>query len=172
MSTKRTPKYDSVDKTSHVANARLPSQIIEVLQLLQQKVVSSPALNGGFDTLMAKVDSIHDAIYHPDEGLFARVKVIEQIKEKLMVTDRLEKEIFQLQQWRESQEKIGEKEEKLTDANEKLVKEHIDKIKDLVEFKTRVSSAIKWSLVTLGGGLITGIGKILYDLLSGHITVH
>ena len=58
-----------------------------LLQNIQQKLEKSAALNGGFDKLLYKIDSIensqniiankvdkiHDAIYDPDEGLFARM---------------------------------------------------------------------------------------------------
>lgn len=164
----------------------LPPQVVELLHLVQQKVLTSPVLNGGFDAMMVKVeqieegqkqmgvkvDSIHEAIYHPDEGLFARVKDVEHVKEKVAVTEQLEKDIARLQQQHESEEKVLAREEKQAEENAKLVKDHAEKIKDLVQFKSRVCAIVKWGLVTLAGGVATLVGKLIYDFVSGHITIH
>lgn len=175
-----------VPKT-HRAQALLDhDQVMEVLRTLQQKVLASAALNGGFDTLMfkverieegqsqmgAKVDSIHNAIYDPDDGLFARVKDVEHVKEKVEATEKLSSDVAKLQQWHESEEKIVEREARLSEEHEKLVQSHAEQLKELTFFKTRVCAIVKWGLVTVGGGVITGIGKILYDFLQGHITLH
>lgn len=161
-------------------------QLIELIQILQQKVISSPAFNGGFDTLLVKVEkidesqaqmgtkisSIHEAVYHPDNGLFARVKEIESVKEKIESVDRLEKEVMQLQQKRIVEEKAVEKETKLSEEQQKLVKEHSDKLRDLVEFKQKISVVSKWLAVTLATGGATLVGKIFFDFVQGHISVH
>jgi uncharacterized protein YaaN involved in tellurite resistance len=160
--------------------------VLDALQQLQQKVLASPALNGGFDTLLfkvekieegqvqmgTKVDSIHEAIYHPDEGLFARVKVVEPLKEKAEAIDQLEKDVLVLQQRVQVDERTVEKEARLTEEHKKLVKLHAEQIKDLVAFKSKVCAIVKWGLVTLGGSVVTLIGKLIYDFVSGHITVH
>lgn len=185
MRTRKTP--GTVPTKSQRAQVALDhGQVMEVLRLLQQKVMGSAALNGGFDTLMfkvekieegqvqmgTKVDSIHDAIYHPDDGLFARVKDVEHVKEKVAAAEKLTMDVAKLQQWHDSEEKVVEKEAKMTEAHEKLVKDHDDKLKELVAFKTKVCTVAKWLGVTIGGGLLTGFGKLLYDFASGHITIH
>lgn len=163
----------------------LPPQVIELLRQVQQRVLTSPVLNGGFDTMMlkveqieegqrqmgAKVDSIYEAIYHPDEGLFARVKNVEHVKDKVAITEQLEKDIAKLQQQRESEERVFAREEKQAEENAKLVKDHAEKIKELVQFKARVCSIFKWGLVTLAGSSATLVGKLIYDFVSGHITI-
>lgn len=173
-------------KTQRAQVALDHGQVMDVLRLLQQKVMGSSALNGGFDTLMfkvekieegqvqmgTKVDSIHDAIYHPDDGLFARVKDVEQVKKNVEGIDKLEKDVLILQKQAQIDEKAVEKDTKLTEEQTVTVKAHAEHIKDLVAFKARVCSIVKWGLVTIGGGLITGIGKLLYDFAQGHITVH
>ncbi len=170
----------------HVQTTLDHGQVMEVLLSLQQKVLASPALNGGFDTLLfkvdkieesqvqmgVKVDSIHEAIYHPDEGLFARVKDVEHIKKKTENVEKLEKDVLILQQCAESEEKTVEKKAKLTEENEKLIRSHGDQLKELIEFKKRMCAIVKWGMVTIGGGLITGIVKLFYDFTSGHITIH
>lgn len=161
-------------------------QIMDILQALQQKVLASAVLNGGFDTMLfqvnkieegqvkmgEKVDSIHDAIYRPDDGLFARVKDVELVKEKIDSVEQLERDVASLQIRAESEEKLVEKETKATEENEKLVKAHAEQLKDLIAFKTRICAIAKWTMVTMAGGLATLIGKLIYDFLSGHITVH
>lgn len=141
---------------------RLESRLVEAL--------NSPALNGGFDTLLSKVNKIeetqgtlvskvndvHEAIYNPDEGLFARIKTAE--------TER-EKDIIELQAWRESVNK-----DLLLDAEEdKSLKEKVDShelaLAELKSHRDRVSGVIKWLLVALGGG---GIG-LLFQWLSTFI---
>lgn len=178
-------------RSGDVLNVRnLPPQVVELLHLVQQKVLSSPGLNGGFTIMMskveqieegqkqmgAKVDSIYEAIYHPDEGLFARIKDVEHVKEKVAITEllveRLEKDISRLLQQHESKEKILAREEKQMEENARLVKDHAELIKDLVKFKSRVCAIIKWGLVTLTGAMVTLVGKLIYDFISGHITVH
>lgn len=58
---------------------------------IQAKVLSSAVLNGGFDNLVFKIENIeqsqsgmsdkvnmiHEALYKPDDGFFARVKQVE-----------------------------------------------------------------------------------------------
>lgn len=136
-----------------------------VLRLLQAKIMNSTALNGGFDALMVKieametrlgttgekVDSIHEAVYHPDSGLFARVKSVEL--------------------WQANEEKVVEKVSEINAAHDKLVKTHEDQLKDLARFKDRTSAAIKWLVVSLATGGAGLVGKLLFDFLSGHVRV-
>lgn len=135
----------------------------DILELLQQKIMNSPALNGGFDTLMLKiegiekclgatgekVDSIHEAVYHPDTGLFARVKSVEQ--------------------WRSAEEKAVEKEAKLNDEHEKLVRGHDDQLKELSKFKERSTAIVRWLVISLATGGAGLLGKLLFDFVSGHV---
>lgn len=159
---------------------------MDVLRQLQQKVLASTALNGGFDTLMfkidkieecqtqmgTKVDSIHEAIYHPDEGLFARVKDVEHVKEKVAAVEKLEKDLTHLQHQREHETEHAREASQLSKDNDKAVKDLSHQVKDLSDFKSRVCTGAKWLGLTVGGGLLTGIGKLLYDFASGHITIH
>lgn len=176
--------------TSVTKKRPLPSpaqdQVMDVLRQLQQKVLASAALNGGFDTLMfkvekieegqaqmgTKVDSIHEAIYHPDTGLFARVKDVEHVKEKIVAVEKLEKDLTHIQHQREHEQTNAREASQLSKDNEKAVKQLEQQVKDLSSFKTRVCTAAKWLAVTVGGGILTGLGKLLYDFASGHITIH
>lgn len=141
-------------------------QIIEILKMLQSKILASSALNGGFERLIGKIDqieigqhdvgekiqSIHNAIYHPDEGLFARVKIIEHK--------------------RNDEEKSSEKDAALCEERDKTLKEHTIKIKELIEYKEKTYGFGKWFLVGISGGGISLFFKLMYDFISGHVTYH
>jgi hypothetical protein len=163
----------------------------QLLNEIQARVLNAPALNGGFDTLLykvdkieesqdkigEKVDSIHEAVFHPDQGLFARVKHVETTKGEAV--DALEKDVTVLKIWKDNEEKALEKDTKMTEEQEKVVKDlestvktQAGEIKALLEWKNKVSGAVRWGLVTLAGGGVTVIGKLLYDFLSGHISYH
>jgi hypothetical protein len=157
-------------------------QLLNLLELLEQKVNTSPAFNGGFDTLLFKmekfdegqtqmgnkVSSIHDAIYQPDTGLFARVKIVEQANEKVSSIDKIEKDVMHLQTNLKTVEKASTSLEEVT----KQISDHSSKLKDLLEFKTKFSAVTRWALLTIAGGAATVVGKILIDLIQGHITIH
>lgn len=176
-------KYPGISEKKHI---NISPEVMELLELLHQKVLSSQVLNGGFDTMMLKVelieegqkhvgsrvDSIYEAIYDPQEGLFARVNEVERVKEKVALTDKLEKDVVKLQQWHDVNEKTVEKTEKQTKEKDDLLNDHVKKIEDLLEFKKKVNSIVKWSFVTLMGSAAPILGKLIYDFVSGHITVH
>lgn len=148
---------------------------------LIERVLHSPVLNGGFNTLMVKVegiqetqekigtkvDSIHEAIYHPDEGLFARVKSVEVTKAEGV--DKLEKDVLELKLWRGNSEKTTEHGAGIVDEHTKLVRTHDEQLRDLVRFRDRVMGVAKWLAVTLAAGGLTLVGKLIYDVLSKHL---
>lgn len=153
----------------------------QMLSEIQEKISRSPALNGGFDSLLIKVDriengqtqivqkltSIHEAIYHPDDGLFARVKMVEITK--LESVDKLEKDILEISLWKTSEEKIKEKQIEVDDEQEKLLMFHDDQLKSVIEFKDRISSAFKWVIVSVSTGGLGVLGKLIYDFFAGHV---
>lgn len=71
------------------SKSQTPSEI--ALELIIEKLSNAPVLNGGFETLVQKVDhlaekteetsekvdKISEALYEPDTGLFARLKTVE-----------------------------------------------------------------------------------------------
>jgi predicted ATP-grasp superfamily ATP-dependent carboligase len=141
-------------------------EIINILKTLQNKILASSALNGGFERLVSKIElidknqndvsekieSIHDAIYHPDEGLFARVKIIEHKKN--------------------DDDKSDEKESKAREERDRLLKEHSGLIKELIEYKNKTYAFGKWCIVGLSGGGASLLFKLIYDFISGHIQIH
>lgn len=182
MSTKKvTNKF----RTRNVVNPLTQDEVLDILKQLQAKVLASSALNGGFDTLLYKVDkieekqeqvcdkveSIHTAIYSPDDGLYARVKDVEVIKEKAVLVEQLEKDILKLQQWQNLEEKSLEKEEKINDEYSKLMRIYADQLKELMHFKNKSLEILKWLFFTIGGSIIGGSGKLIYDFLHSHIVL-
>jgi len=152
---------------------------------MQDKILSAPAMNGGFTTLLykvesiedsqtklvEKVDQIHDVLYEPDNGLYARLKNVE--KECINTENfiEIEKEVQEIKLWKSSEEKHSEKEEEKDGNNDKLLLEHEASLKELRKSIDRYNAAMKWIAVSLGGGLLSMIGKIIYEYLTGHIKI-
>lgn len=156
-------------------------EVISANKKFMEKVLHSPVLNGGFVALMAKVDgiserqnemiekvnSIHDAIYDPNQGLFARVKTIELTKASGV--EKLEKDVMELQMWKSNHDESSDRVENATDTNTNILEGNVVKVNELMLFRERVHSVMKWFAVTLVGGSMTLVGKLIYDLVSGHI---
>lgn len=183
MNRKRSSKKPPSRSTK---NVKIDDDVVAILKQMQQKVMGSSALNGGFDTIITKmtllqddlndtstkVKDIHNAIYDPDEGLYARVKDVERLQHKVHDIDEVKKSVESIRQRHESEDRMIVKESKNVEEREKLFKEHNDKIRDLVDFKLKFSSILKWTIVTFSGALVTLLGKLLYDFISGRITIH
>ena len=146
-----------------------------LLQNIQQKLEKSAALNGGFDKLLykiegiensqnqigTKVDKIHEAIYHPDDGLFARIAA-NKSEQNENVT-KIEKQVVELSTWQEHQIKSTTHFEKETnDFLNKLQKlEH--SVENMQHSKTLLFSGIKWFGAAVGGGILTLLFKLFSD---------
>jgi hypothetical protein len=156
-------------------------QILE----MQDKILAAPAMNGGFTTLLfkvenieksqeklvEKVDEIHNVLYEPDNGIYARIKAVENDKIGEDVIDDIQKEVHEIKVWKSSEEKLSEKEEIHLNDNDKLLVEHDNIIKDIQKSISRYNTAIKWISVSVGGGLLSTIGKLIYDYISGHMKI-
>lgn len=147
-------------------------------------VLTSPILNGGFETIISKVDNIEEsqgiltskvdkiseALYEPDIGLFSRIKQtgVAAREERL----ELERDVIKLNTWKDSVEKelqfdvIIDKEigKKIETLNHKRFEDR-SKIDNVINWQNRANSIIKWSLVTLGSAGIGGLIKFLFDLI-------
>lgn len=157
---------DSQDKTI---------QIIEASQRILERIQQSPALNGGFekltytvdvikssqDQLTEKVDSIHEALYEPDLGLYARVKEAAKAESVAKVAA----DVQDLKSWRTNEEKSAVIEVNSEQEADQFIKEHAE----LMIFKRRTLGVAKWVVLSIGSGLLTLLGKIIYDVIIGHI---
>ena len=140
-----------------------PDAIAEI----SKKLNSSAALNGGFETLLFKidkieqsqgqlvfkVDKIHDAIYDPNDGIFSKLG-----EYKLQNAGRiheLEQNINELQLWKEVNQDEEEKSEKAEDKNKEKLLAVETAVFTLNTHMTHAWSILKWFLVAVGGGIIT-----------------
>jgi hypothetical protein len=156
-------------------------QILE----MQDRILSAPAMNGGFTTLLfkveniensqsqlvEKVDQIHGVLYEPDTGLYARIKNVEKDCLPEGALDDIEKDIQEIKIWKNSEEKLSAKEEAHVSENDKILNNHEIIIKDLQETINKYNTAGKWLIVSVGGGLLSMIGKLIYEFISGHIQI-
>jgi len=150
---------------------------------MQNKILAAPAMNGGFSTLMYKiekieksqeqivdkVDEIRDVLYDPDSGIYARIKIIENESIDNEKFEKLEEDIFAIKTWKNSKEKSEEKEEQQDIDLQKVLSEHAEVIKELQSWYQKQAAVTKWLAVTVGTALIGGIGKIIHMFLSNHI---
>ena len=163
------PISTSSDKDTH-----------KLLLDIQQKINGSPALNGGFDTLLYKVDKIeesqgkivnrideiHESIYDPDKGLFARIASTKSSQDKDY--SEIDKKLVELSVWKNHLEKSDDEEKSSDKEVKKKVDDHQREIESLNNWKKNFSAALKAGGVALSGGVLSLMGKFLYD----YITVH
>lgn len=154
-----------------------------LLSKIQDKIEKSPALNGGFETLMFKVNnienaqtqlvetvaSINEAVFKPDDGLFARVKEVERISDNVENVNKIEKDVLEIKLWKNNEEKVLAKGVVETEENEKLAASHSIQLIELQKWKQRINSVTKWTMVTIATGITTLFGKLIYDFIVGHI---
>lgn len=158
-------KSSSIGRTTMVSSpSKKPAS---TLQDLHNKITSSSVLNGGFDTLLykidkieqsqgqlvTKVDTIHSAIYHSDKGLFA--KLSEQKLENEIKLNEINQGLIELSTWKQQREKIDQKEETILDKNKEKVHELEKSVEKLVESKDTAFSAVKWLAAAIGGAFVT-----------------
>jgi DNA repair ATPase RecN len=160
-----------------VADDDEPQVSQRMLHSIQQKLERSAALNGGFDKLLykidtieqsqnvisEKVDKIHDAIYDPDEGLFARI-TNNKVDQNESISG-VEKKVVEISAWKEQKQKdieeIGDIKEKIHDKINSIE----NKIETLNTFKLMTVGVAKWMLAAAGGGVATILFKVLYDFI-------
>lgn len=143
------------------------SRPITVLDEIQTKLSNSAALNGGFDTLLYKidkieqsqgqlvnkVDKIHDAIYDPNEGIFS--KLSEFKLENANKIGEISKDLVEINEWKKHLEKESDKFDKSTESNSNKVLELEKHVDTLVKSKNTAWAFVKWAVVAISGGLVT-----------------
>lgn len=157
------------------------NRTLDILTQIQEKIVKSPVLNGGFETLVFKVDGVvagqekieqkvnqvHDAIYEPDEGLFARVRSIETVKPDNV--EKIEKDMVELRTLKENEAKELKEADELLKENREKLEATIEDVKDLKNFKNRTYILLKWLLGIMTAILVTLVGELLLDFVTNHI---
>jgi chromosome segregation ATPase len=149
----------------------------EMLSIIQKKVLGSPALNGGFDTLLQKmenlekhqdkvieqIDEIHEAVYNPDEGLFARIKDAEL--ERSNEIRELNSEILKIKL---HQEHADIDNAKVSKDDEKLGSK-VDNLSSRITEIERGYVIMKWLSATVATGTVLGFIKVMYDYIVTHV---
>ena len=148
----------------------------DILHNIHQKLDNSPALNGGFDRLLykidgieqsqvqieGKVDKIHEAIYHPDEGLFARIASNKAAHVDSL--NKLEKNLIEIEAWKNQYDEDGENCEKETDELQEKIHKIEKSLDDIEKFQSIAYSVSKWMLAAIGGALVSYVVEVLYKL--------
>ena len=171
-------KRDS--KRPSVTNITLDASTLEMLSQVQNKVVNAAALNGGFDRLIAKVegieagqtqivdrvDSIHNAIFDQNDGLFSLMHQsrLSRAQEKA----EIDVQLAGIETWKDQQQKSTEEEKKDSEQLSLIVRKQQADLEDLVMWKSSVSSSFKWVITALGGSIVTVLGKFLHDWIFTH----
>lgn len=160
-------KKSSSSKTVRPSRSKSNQATEEVLGDIHKKIISSSALNGGFDILMfkierieqnqaeivGKVDKIHDAIYDPNDGIFSKMNssnmnTIEKINE----TDQ---RVIEISEWKKRREKDEEKIEENVEESSARLSSLQKSVDDLQKSKNIAWGVIRWILVALAGGSLT-----------------
>lgn len=171
-----TPKV----KASSPTTTQTDAGVLRLLSDIQQKINSSSALNGGFDTLMYKVDKIEEsqgkmlttvdeikeAIYDPDSGLFSRISEVKQTATE--ETTELDKKLISLDAWKTHTEKDVAEDKSSQDELGRKVAQQQTLIDDVQRWRSNVTSIGKWASVALGGGVVTLLFKLAYDFVTNH----
>lgn len=154
---------------------------------IAKKINGAPALNGGFDRMMVivehiqekqeettkKIDKIHEGLYEPDEGLYARVKTVEgsavSFAEKQM--KHFTSDEKNLSDINASLKTLSNKDEELEAKAETIIKlqkiagEDLEKLESVIKVKSTwldASSRIFW---LLAGGALAAIGKTVWETI-------
>ncbi len=130
------------------------------------------AFNGGFETLVSnvqniqktiqemnvKMEDVHKVIYEPDDGLFARVKKVENIHDRELAP--LRQSLVDMTEWKET----------LTAKDGPLALAAADHrhVEELNAWKKRIIALV----VTAAGSTLLMCLKTLYEVLRDHVSVH
>jgi uncharacterized protein Yka (UPF0111/DUF47 family) len=140
---------------------------------IQEKLKSAHVLNGGFDRLMEKVDSIEGTqekilgelntvkvtIYDPDTGIYSRIKAVDDRNDER--AHAIDKSIAEI---KVSQDKLVETTKNHAEEVQK-VKDLEKKVDDLSKWKSNTGKIV-WAVVV---PVVTTFGKIIYDFLAAHV---
>lgn len=162
-------KKRNVSKSGSPSSRNIEKSI--ALDEINKKLNSSAALNGGFDTLLykidkieqsqgqlvSKVDKIHDAIYDPSEGIFS--KLGEYKLENTNTVNEVVQDVAELQIWRSMKDKEEVIDDTSMQENKKKLGDLEKSVSDLVRNKNNVWSVMKWFMVAFGGACITLLVK-------------
>lgn len=162
-------------------------ELLLLVESIASKINGAPALNGGFDRMMVmvehikeqqedtsiKVDKIHHGLYEPNEGLYARVKMVETTTTDLAKrqANHITVNERKLETINATLKKLGEKDDDLlkkveiTDRLKKITGEELEKLANVIQVKstwTDSASKVAWFVI---GGLLVEIGKFAWTII-------
>lgn len=147
-----------------------------VLGSIQEKLKSAHVMNGGFDRLMEKIDTIETTqekilgemngvkatIYDPDTGIYSRIKAVDDRSDERIHS--LDKSISELKSDQKKSDETLQKQALEVDK----VKELEKKVDELTKWKANATKMIYAIVVPIA----TTFGKIIYDFISQHVQLH
>lgn len=168
--------YNSDEKSSSM----MQHEMIASLMNIQEKL-NNPVFNGGFETLLLKVDGIektqkqtldevaelNKTIFDPDEGLYSRIKNVNndvdeltdwkrQVEEKSKENDEAVKTVKSLSEWKSKlDEKIKTYDQNTTDVTQ------------LKDWKNGFHKLLWWLLPAIGTLLL----KTCFDFIVQHVVI-
>ena len=139
----------------------------QTLAEIQKKLSSSAALNGGFDTLLfkidkieqsqgnlvTKVDKIHEAIYDPQDGIFS--KLSEYRLNNTNEVNEVKQKVTELQTWKVHTEKDDMRDDKAVEVATRKIISLENSVNSLLKSKEMAGSVLRWIFVAVGGALVT-----------------
>lgn len=158
-------KKKSPNKNAFTSNS--PENQRQTLSEIQKKLADSTALNGGFDTLLfkidkieqsqgnlvSKVDKIHEAIYDPQDGIFSKLSEY-RLNNTNEVND-VKQKITELQVWKIHAEKEDLKDDKAVELATKKITILENNVESLAKSKDTAWSFFRWIIVAVGGAAVT-----------------
>jgi hypothetical protein len=150
---------------------------------MQNRIMAAPAMNGGFSTLMykiekieqgqnqlvEKVDDIRIVLYDPDNGLYARIKNVENSKANDSDIKELEDSMSEIKHWKDTKEELCEEDSDDREELKKKILEQENTIKEIRGWHDKQAAITKWLAVTIGTVFISTIGKLIYDVVMEHV---
>lgn len=135
-------------------NSLIDQDLFQTLINIQEKL-NSPIFNGGFETVVSAIEDIRESgrkteefveninktIYEPDEGLFSRIKTVEQ----------------------QSNDKDQEIRLKITETNNSILS-RLNSLEKSRDFWNKLF----WVLVPAFAGMFF---KVCYDVISTHVMI-
>lgn len=134
--------------------------------------LDSVIFNGGFETLvqevqnieraqskmLAKIEELHQVVYEPDDGLFARVKKVENFN--MQELKPIQNEIQNITIWKNQLNTPKDGFIARTEAN------HLE-VERIIQWKTKIIAVV---LSALGASLLM-VGKMIWEFISTHVTI-
>jgi hypothetical protein len=165
-----------------------------MIEQMAQKINKAPALNGGFDRMLVmvehiqeaqeesakKLNDLHQGLYEPNDGLYARVKSVETFMDN---SNKIEESHFKkdeenLANVKKSLDALVEKDAEIEKLiSDKLVTtkklktiagENLEELETFLKFKKirfDIISKISWLLI---GGFVAAIVKSLWERIGAN----